>query len=197
MRKEKFMRPLVLFLALLIPVLAYANDGTTGPAGNKGGTKKMENAFKLMSLSFGNLQAIPERYSYNMRPQCSGDNFSPALSWVGVPAGTKSLAVIMHDPDGGNWTHWVQFNIPSNADRLDEAKGGPAVGIKGSNSFGGTGYAGPCPPSDGRTHRYIFTLYALDADINLPVGTSRERLEKAMAGHILGRAVFTGIKKRD
>jgi Raf kinase inhibitor-like YbhB/YbcL family protein len=197
MRKEKFIKPLVLFLALLIPVLAYAGDGTTGPAGNKGGTKKMENTFKLMILSFGNLQAIPERYSYNMRPQCSGDNFSPALSWVGVPAGTKSLAVIMHDPDGGNWTHWVQFNIPSNVNRLDEAKGGPAVGIKGSNSFGGTGYAGPCPPSDGKTHRYIFTLYALDADINLPAGASSERLEKAMAGHILGKAVFTGLKKRD
>jgi Raf kinase inhibitor-like YbhB/YbcL family protein len=157
----------------------------------------LETTFKLRSLSFDNFQAIPERYSYNMRPQCSGGNYSPALSWEGVPAGTKSLAVIMHDPDGGNWTHWVQFNIPSNINRLDEAKGGPAVGIKGSNSFGGTGYAGPCPPSDGITHRYIFTLYALDSAINLPSGATREHLEKAIKGHVLGKAVLTGLKKRD
>jgi len=197
MCKVNFTKTLVLFLALLIPALTYANDGTAGLARNKGGTIKLETTFKLRSLSFDNFQAMPERYSYNMRPQCSGGNYSPALSWEGVPAGTKSLAVIMHDPDGGNWTHWVQFNIPSNITRLDEAKGGPAVGIKGSNSFGGTGYAGPCPPSDGKTHRYIFTLYAFDSVINLPSGTTREHLEKAMEDHVLGKAVLTGLKKRD
>jgi Raf kinase inhibitor-like YbhB/YbcL family protein len=197
MRKKNFIKPLVLFLALLILALAYANDGTAGVARNKGGTIKLETTFKLRSLSFDNFQAIPERYSYNMRPQCSGGNYSPALSWEGVPAGTKSLAVIMHDPDGGNWTHWVQFNIPPSVARLDEAKGGPAVGIKGSNSFGGTGYAGPCPPSDSITHRYVFILYALDSVINLPSGTTREHLEKAMEDHVLGKAMLTGLKKRD
>jgi Raf kinase inhibitor-like YbhB/YbcL family protein len=197
MSKNNIIRLLFLAIALMIPGLANADDK---PAKhvlyNPDGTKT-EPLLRLSCLSFGNLQAIPERYSYNMKPQCSGGNYSPALSWNGVPAGTKSFAVIMKDPDGGDWTHWVQFNIPPDVKRLDEAKGGPATGIKGSNSFGSTGYAGPCPPSDGRTHRYIFTLYALDSEINLQTGVGSENLEKAMSGHILGKAVFAGLKKRD
>ena len=182
MNKKNIVNLFVLFMA--VPFLSGA-----------GAAIKELSTFKLRSLSFSSFQTIPARFSYYMKPQCSGDNYSPALSWTGAPEETSSFAVIMHDPDGGNWTHWVQFNIPSNATRLDEANGGPAVGIKGTNSFGGKGYAGPCPPSDGKTHRYIFTLFALDSKMDLPTGATREHLEKAMAGHILGRAVLTGTRK--
>lgn len=188
---------LVLCLAILIPGFANADDKPAKHVLNNPDMTKTASLLRLSCLSFGNLQAIPERYSYRMRPQCSGDNYSPALSWTCVPAGTKSFAVIMQDPDGGDWTHWVQFNISPGVNRLDETKNGPAIGIKGSNSFGGIGYAGPCPPSDGRTHRYIFTLYALDSEINLETGASRVDLQKAMSGHVLGKAVLVGLKKRD
>jgi Raf kinase inhibitor-like YbhB/YbcL family protein len=197
MRKENVIKLFVLFVASLIPVLADAYDWPDKHALSNPEVTKMETPLRLISLSFTNSHAIPERYCYDMRPQCSGNNYSPALSWTGAPLAAKSFAFIMHDPDGGNWTHWVQFNIPPSINRLDEARGGPAVGIKGSNSFGGKGYAGPCPPSDGKTHRYIFTLYVLDSVINLPAGATREHLEKAMADHVLGSAVLTGLKKRD
>jgi Raf kinase inhibitor-like YbhB/YbcL family protein len=187
----------VLCLAFLITWHTDAYCGQVSREPNKPRTIEEKPDFSLSSLSFGNSQTIPEKYSYNMKPQCSGDNYSPTLVWKGVPAGTKSLAIIMHDPDGGDWTHWVQFNIPPGVMRLDEAKGGPDAGLKGANSFGGIGYAGPCPPRDGRTHRYILTLYALDSEINLQTGVSREYLQKAMSGHILGKAVLTGLKKRD
>jgi Raf kinase inhibitor-like YbhB/YbcL family protein len=184
-----------LFVFSLLLLIAGYSDAYSKP--NNPEMKNTAPVFSLNSLSFGDSQIIPAKYSYNMKPQCSGDNFSPALNWTGVPAGTKSLAIIMHDPDGGDWTHWVQFNIPPGVNGLDEAKGGPATGVKGSNSFGGTGYAGPCPPSDGKTHRYIFTLYALDSEIKLQTGVSRGNLQKAISGHVLGRAVLVGLKKRD
>jgi Raf kinase inhibitor-like YbhB/YbcL family protein len=197
MSKNSIISLIVLAMALLIPGLANTDDKPAKQVLNNPEVTKATPSFRLSSLSFGNSQTIQSRYSYNMKPQCSGDNLSPALIWTGAPAGTKSFAVIMHDPDGGNWTHWVQFNISSGMKRLDEAKSGPAIGIKGSNSFGGTGYAGPCPPSDNITHRYIFTLYALDLEMDLPTGATREQLQKAMAGHVLGKAVLVGIKKRD
>jgi Raf kinase inhibitor-like YbhB/YbcL family protein len=197
MRKVNIINLLVLFMALLIPALADAYDWPANHVLNNPEVTKEEISLRLISLSFRNSHTIPERYCYNMKPQCSGNNYSPALSWTGAPLAIKSYAIIMHDPDGGNWTHWVQFNIPRSENRFDEAKNGPAVGIKGSNSFGRTGYAGPCPPADGKTHRYIFTLYALDTAINLPAGATREHLERAMADHVLGSAVLTGLKKRD
>jgi Raf kinase inhibitor-like YbhB/YbcL family protein len=197
MSRNNILSLLVLCLALLIAGNADAYGKQVNRELSNPEMKKAVPSFSLSSLSFGNLQTIPVKYSYNMKPQCLGDNYSPTLIWSAVPAGTKSLAIIMHDPDGGDWTHWVQFNIPPELMRLDEAKGGPVEGIKGSNSFGGTGYAGPCPPSDGRTHRYIFTLYALDSEINLQKGVSRGNLQKAMTGHVLGKAELVGLKKRD
>lgn len=197
MGKNNIINLIVLAIALLIPGLVNADERPAKHVRNNPGVTETAPSLRLTCLSFGNLQEIPEKYSYNMRPQCSGDNYSPALIWSDVPAGTKSLAIIMHDPDGGDWTHWVQFNIPPGVMKLDGAKNGPATGIKGSNSFGGTGYAGPCPPSDGRKHRYVFTRYALDSKINLQTGVSRENLQKAMTGHVLGKAVLVGLKMRD
>lgn len=150
--------------------------------------------FTLKSSAFDDGQTIPTKYTYNVHGQCTGQNYSPPLEWVNTPSGTKSFAIVCVDPDGGNWVHWVQFNIPSSAISIDAAVGGSSIGVKGRNDFGGLGYGGPCPPSG--THRYIFTLYALDTTLSLPEGASKSQLEKAMSNHILGKSILTGIRSR-
>ena len=150
--------------------------------------------FSLTSTAFKEGETIPNKYVYILGGQCNGQNYSPPLSWVGTPVGTQSFAVIMHDPDGGNWVHWVQFNIPSNQSDLPEAVGGPDIGIKGINSFQKVRYGGPCPPSG--THSYIFSLYALDSLLSLSEGATKAQVETAMQGHILQQVQLMGIVKR-
>lgn len=148
--------------------------------------------FTLTSTAFTEGATIPTRYTYNLAGQCSGENVLPALAWTNPPANTKNFAITMHDPDGGNWVHWVQFNIPSGMTSLTEVPGGPDIGVKGLNDFGELGYGGPCPPSG--NHHYIFTLYALDATLGLTQGATRGQVNAAMAGHILGQATLTGMR---
>jgi Raf kinase inhibitor-like YbhB/YbcL family protein len=150
--------------------------------------------FTLSSPAFKDGEQMNDRYSFNMFGQCNGENYSPALSWTGAPAGTQSFAITVIDPDGGNWLHWLQFNIPADATSLPEAVGGPDIGVKGANSFGKLGYGGPCPPSG--NHHYIFTLYALDRSLDLKEGAKLNDLTRAMDGHILAQAQLTGLKKR-
>lgn len=104
---------------------------------------------------------------------CEGGNQSPALEWSGVPAGTRSFAITCYDPDaptGSGWWHWVMFDVPGTATRLDANAGDPAsgkapAGTKQSNTdFGNPGYGGPCPPPGHGPHRYVFTLHALKCD---------------------------------
>jgi hypothetical protein len=127
---------------------------------------------------------------------CDGVNVSPQLSWNAPPAGTKSLALVVADPDApsGTFTHWVLFNLPPTERSLPE--GVPqsdqlSTGARqGGNDFGKTGYGGPCPPHNSE-HRYIFTLYALDTLLDLPAGASRSQVEAAMKGHILAHGGLT------
>jgi Raf kinase inhibitor-like YbhB/YbcL family protein len=91
----------------------------------------------------------------------------------------------MYDPDGGNWVHWGQFNIPGNRSDLPEAVSGPTIGTKGINDFGQLGYGGPCPPAGTGIHNYIFTLYALDTTLSLAQGATKAQIDAAMQGHIL------------
>ena len=149
----------------------------------------------LTSAAFAEGGAIPTRYTYTLSGQCNGDNVSPPLTWMGVPTRTQSLALVMVDPDAGGWVHWVLFNLPADAMNLPEAVGGPGVGVKGRNDFGELGYGGPCPPSG--THRYVFTLYALDSMLSLPEGASHTDVATAMQGHILGRVQLTGRRSRE
>jgi Raf kinase inhibitor-like YbhB/YbcL family protein len=138
--------------------------------------------------------AIPRRYT------CEGDDVSPPLTWSGLPAGTKSLALIVEDPDAPDpqapktiWVHWILYNLPPTAATLAEnamRHGLPPGTLSGRNDWGRTGYGGPCPPI-GR-HRYFHRLFALDAllpDLREPRKAS---LEKAMHGHILAEAALIG-----
>ena len=139
---------------------------------------------KLTSPAFQNNAQIPSEHT------CDGRDLSPPLSISGVPSNAKSLALVMDDPDApvGNWDHWIVFNISPSASQMP--KGTEPKGVAGKNSWGRTGYGGPCPPSG--THRYFFKLYALDAALNLPEGATKKELERAMQGHIISQAQLMG-----
>ena len=139
----------------------------------------------LTSDAFANGQSIPAKYS------CVGKNISPALAWNEPPAGTKSFALIVDDPDApmGTWVHWVLFNIPASTANLQENADSSTMSA-GKNSSGNTRYDGPCPPNG--THRYFFKLYALDATLSLSPGASKEQVLKAMEGHILANGELMG-----
>jgi Raf kinase inhibitor-like YbhB/YbcL family protein len=145
---------------------------------------------RLFSPAFSEGEPIPPKYT------CDGEDMSPALEWAGVPEATKSFALIMDDPDAprGLFLHWLIWNIPGTergmADGVGAADGSASGGLQGQNGFGKLGYGGPCPP--GGTHRYFFHLYALDTLLDAPGGSSRERVERAMQGHILGQAELMG-----
>ncbi len=145
--------------------------------------------FSLTSKVFRQGEMIPSKYT------CDGEDVSPPLSWGVVPDGTKTLALIVDDPDapGGIFTHWVLFNLsvtitslPEGVPRLDRLDNG---GSQGKNDFGRKGYGGPCPP---KRHTYRFILYALDTELTLKPGATRENVLKAMEGHILARAELDG-----
>lgn len=109
---------------------------------------------------------------------CTGNNISPALSWSNPPAGTKSFALMVHDPDaptGSGWWHWVVYNIPANIAALPARAGDPAANlmpvgaVQGNTDFGAAGYGGPCPPAGDEPHRYYFRLHALKVEkLDLP-----------------------------
>jgi Raf kinase inhibitor-like YbhB/YbcL family protein len=155
-------------------------------------------AMRVASPSFAANAEIPSKFT------CQGADHSPPLSWAEVPAESKSLALIVDDPDAPDpaaprmtWVHWVLYNIPPRATGLAEAiatKELPPGSLEGVNDWKRTGYRGPCPPI-GR-HRYVHKLYALDVllpDLHRP---SKAALEKAMAGHILARAELVGTYQK-
>ncbi|MER3424119.1 MAG: YbhB/YbcL family Raf kinase inhibitor-like protein [Nitrospiraceae bacterium] len=163
-------------------------------AADRSRSAKEGQEMKLMSSAFQQGKMIPQQYT------CDGSDISPPLTWSDPPQGTQSFALIADDPDAprGTWVHWVVWNIPATVRSLEESvprQESLATGAKqGMTDFKKIGYGGPCPPSG--THRYFFKLYALDAMLNLPTGTTKAELEKAMQGHILGQAELMGTYQR-
>jgi Raf kinase inhibitor-like YbhB/YbcL family protein len=143
---------------------------------------------EVTSSAFAEGERIPERHT------CEGENVSPPLSWSGVPEGTISLALIVHDPDApaGDFVHWLGWGIRADAGGLGEGEGAPA---EGTNGFGQPGYGGPCPPP-GSSHRYFHRLYALDRELDVDDGASREELERAMEGGVLAEGQLMGTFER-
>jgi len=151
-------------------------------------------AFQLTSSAFSNEGTIPANYT------CDGSDMSPPLAWSGAPAGTKSYALVVDDPDApaGTWVHWVVWNIPATVNALAEnvAKTAelPDGTRQGISDFKRPGWGGPCPPSG--THRYYFKLYALDALLVVSAPATKRDLEAAMKDHILGQATLLGTYTR-
>ena len=143
---------------------------------------------ELKSKAFKNKETIPTKYT------CDGKDVSPPLSFIDIPKNTKSLAVIVDDPDApmGIFDHWVAWNLAPDTTELSE---GASVPNQGKNDFGEVKYRGPCPPS-GTPHRYFFKAYALDSVLKLEDGIRKEELESAMEGHILDHAELIGIYQR-
>ena len=148
--------------------------------------------FTLISSAFAGGRAIPRQYT------CDGAGRSPLLRWSGAPAGTGSFALVVHDPDapGGDFTHWLLFDIPAGVHELHEGAT-TLPGISGTNDFGHLGYGPPCPPP-GPRHRYVFALFALDRpSLGLHRGAHRAQVEAALHGHIRARAELMGVYRRE
>lgn len=153
------------------------------------GTKNSQGKMKITSQAFTNNGYIPKKYT------CDGEDINPPLNVGEVPPNTKSLVLIVDDPDApmGTWAHWVVFNIDPEIKEIAE-NSVPAGSVLGKNDFGKLEYGGPCPPSG--THRYFFKIYALDTILNLSQGTTKEEVEKAMQNHVLDWGEIVGLYKR-
>ena len=144
-------------------------------------------ALSVSSPAFQANSMIPAKYT------CEGASTSPALHVGMYPSQTKSLAIIMHDPDAphaGGFTHWVAWNIDPMQDIPESYKGG----VQGMNGGGKAGYTGPCPPSG--VHHYHFMVYALDTKLDLSAQAGKAELEKAMQGHIVAQGDLVGLYQK-
>jgi Raf kinase inhibitor-like YbhB/YbcL family protein len=181
---------ILLLLALLLaaPFLAGCRNHGSSLQASTGDVITLSSA----SLQDGN---VPKDFT------CDGEDQSPVLSWQLPPDNAKALALIVTDPDAGQgtFTHWVIYNLPANTSGLSAGVPKQAQLANGSRQgktdFDKVGYGGPCPPP-GPPHRYVFTLYALDSELDVPAGAPRSLVESAMRGHILAKGELIARYRR-
>ncbi len=140
----------------------------------------------VQSVAFANDGHIPAKYT------CEGENINPPIEISDMPEETKSLAIILEDPDApaGVFTHWLLWNVSPNEGIAENTN----QGVSGINDFGKTGYGGPCPPSG--AHHYYFKIYALDKELNITAGENKAALLEGMNGHILATGELMGRFKK-
>jgi Raf kinase inhibitor-like YbhB/YbcL family protein len=179
---------------------------TTSPSPSP--KKPVKPVFTLTSPAFKDGKPIPRIHAR----QPEGKNISPELKWTNPPKEVKEFALLMDDPDApspkkprkeGPWVHWVAAKIPAVRTQLPKNAGAAVPKekkkkdfIEGKNSWGNAWYDGPLPPKDSGKHRYVFRLYALDAELEVKSGLSKKDLMKKMKGHILGEATLMGTYER-
>lgn len=150
--------------------------------------------FELTSTAFADGETIPKKYTGE------GDDISPQLSWIGLPDGTKELALICDDPDAPTpqpWVHWVIYKIPVDFDTLAQAVNTADTKLlEGLNSWPTIGYRGPMPPPGHGLHHYYFKLYALDEPLDVAAGLDKQGLLEAMKGHIIAQTQLIGTYQR-
>ena len=147
---------------------------------------KLATGLTVSSIAFSQGGHIPKKYS------CEGENINPPLEINRFPKETKTVAVILDDPDAprGIFDHWLVWNLSPNEPISENYAGG----VSGRNSFGNIGYGGPCPPSG--SHRYYFKVYALDTSLDLPEGSDKKQLQDAMQGHIIASSELMAHYKK-
>jgi hypothetical protein len=152
-------------------------------------------SLELTCDAFQEGDTIPKKYTGD------GQNVSPLLQWQNATAGTRSFALLCEDPDAprGTFTHWVLFNLPAECRELSEGIPNepnlPDGSRQGKNDFDGIGYGGPAPPR-GKPHRYVFKIHALDQELNVPGGASKNEVLAAMKGHVLAEDQWMGTYGR-
>lgn len=151
-------------------------------------------SLRVTSSSFVDGGKIPAAFT------CDGANQSPDLQFAAPPAGTRSFAIVVDDPDApAAFTHWLAYNLSADTRGLSAGTSTPLLrlthGMEGVNSFGHVGYGGPCPPQ-GSAHHYVFRVYALDAKLALPAGAATQQVSAAMQGHVLAQGQITGLYSR-
>jgi len=186
------------FLTVLVLALAGCGEQATStkptPEGAKTGTEpqgRRDAPMKVTSPAFESGERVPQKHTGE------ADDVAPALEWVGAPEGTREFALICDDPDAPTpkpWVHWVLYKIPTDCTSL--AEGNPGRALEGKNDFGDTGYGGPMPPRGHGVHHYHFKLYALDAELDLKPGATKEQVLAAMKGHILAQGELIGTYER-
>lgn len=160
-------------------------------------------ALELSSPDFGNGATLNKAQVFQGFG-CSGGNTSPALSWSGVPAGTKSFAITTYDPDaptGSGWWHWVAYDLPATLRNLPSGAGKagalPGGAKQGRNDYGGNEFGGACPPPGDKAHRYIFTVYALKVDkLEVPTDASAALIGYMLNANKLATATTTALYGR-
>lgn len=169
--------------------LLFVSRSPQGTIPGAGLEPLLQSNMKITSSAFAEGGRIPDSFT------CDGSNQNPPLAFEEVPEQAVSLVLTVDDPDApqGVFDHWVVFNIPPKTAGVME--GEPLVGTYGMNGAGKPGYIGPCPPQ-GVDHRYFFKLYAIDMDLALPRGTTKDKVLKAIAGHVLAEASLTGLYAR-
>jgi Raf kinase inhibitor-like YbhB/YbcL family protein len=148
---------------------------------------KLMKKLSVKSPVFENSKFIPVKYT------CDGADVNPPLTIEGVPEGTKTLVLIVDDPDApmGTFDHWIVWNIPPTTRKIEE---NTVPGTEGMSSYRKHAYGGPCPPYG--THRYFFKVYALDTQLDLKSNSTKKDVEKAMEGHILAEGELVGLYRR-
>ena len=174
------------FLTFALTMGACGGSGTNPPdhttTETTGGT-----GMQLTSTAFGHEATIPTKYT------CDGEGVSPPLAIVDPPASTRTLVLIADDPDAtrGTYDHWVAYDIPMT---MAIAEGAEPLGTAGKNSAGSTGYVPPCPPRG--THRYVFTVYAMNGPLALGPAATKAEVLTAIEGRVLAEATLIGLYGR-
>ena len=186
--KRKFIYISKVYFSILFFLLLLTCNSKSEINQNKEDKKMNENSrFVLFSDDFQDGTEIPSKFT------CDGANINPSLHWEGLPDNTKSLALVMDDPDapGGVFTHWIVFNIPISMNKIEQDVKFPAGIIELTNDFGRYGYGGPCPPRG--THHYIFTIYALDIE---KFDGTQSNYKNFLRKHTITQVKLTGLYRR-
>lgn len=186
---------IILVIVLLFGAVWYwysAREAYAPTEMQEGRNQSTLTRMQITSNAFSEGERIPAEYT------CEGENTNPELRIDGIPDGAKSLALIVDDPDapGRTFTHWLMWNIAPDV-RVIERGTVPDGVVQGENDAGEIGYMGPCPPEGHGTHRYFFTLYALDDTPDLGADASKEELEARIEAHKINEAQMMGVYERE